>query len=94
MMHHCTKFGENRPRNFCVIASQTPKMHIFLINKEGGKNFGNMIEALGPPPPSRKKKTWKKIGKNIGRRIQYRLSFDLPHVLAQIHVASSEGLFE
>ena len=37
MMHHCTKFGENWFRNFCVIASQTPKMRIFLINKEGGK---------------------------------------------------------
>ena len=84
MMHHCTKFGENRSRNFCVIASQTSKMHIFLIYKEGGKFFGNMTEASAPPPPpKKKKKTWKKkLGKNIGRRIQYRLSVssDLPHV--------------
>ena len=39
MMHHCTKYGENWSRNFCVIASQTPIMHIFLMNKEGGENF-------------------------------------------------------
>ena len=59
MMHHCTKFDENRSRNFCVIAYQTPKIHIFLINKEGGKFFGNMTEALAPPPPNLKK-NWEK----------------------------------
>ena len=32
LVHHCTKFGENRSRNFCVISSQTPKMHIFFLN--------------------------------------------------------------
>ena len=93
MMHHCTKFGENRSRNFCVIASQTPKMHIFLINKEGGKKFRQYDRSFSPPPPKPKKK-WEKTLADIGRRIQYRLSSDLTHVLAHIHVASSEGLFE
>ena len=49
-----------------------------------------MTDALAPP---QKKKTLKN-GKNMGRRIQYRLSSDLPHVLAHLHVASSDGLFE
>ena len=93
IMHHCTKFGEYRSRNFCVIASQTPKMHIFLINKKGGKFFGDMTEALAPPPPP-KKTMKKKLGKNMGRRIQYRLSSDLSHVFAHLHVASSDGLIE
>ena len=54
MMHHCAKFGENGSSNVCVIASQTPNMHIFLINKEGGKKFDNMAEALAPPPQQKK----------------------------------------
>ena len=39
MMHHCTKFGENRYNNFCVIAPKTPKMHIFLIEIRKAENF-------------------------------------------------------
>ena len=94
MMHHCTKFGENRSRIFCVIASQTPKIHIFLIRK-----------AEDPPPPKKKKKKkkrkrkpekkWEKIWAdefNTDCRPIYMTC--VPHVLAHLHVASSNGLFE
>ena len=55
MMHRCTKFGESRSRYYCVNASQTTKMHILLIKKEGGKFFGNMTETLAHPPTTKKK---------------------------------------
>ena len=78
-MHHCTKFGENRSRIFlCNCFSNSE--NAYFLDKEGGRIFGNMTEALAHPTQKKerkKKNEKKKNGKNVGRRIQYRLSSDL-----------------
>ena len=62
------------PVIFCVIASQTQEMLIFLIRK-AEEFLPNMTEALAhpyPPPPPQKKKIRKKEKKTEKKKLEKR----------------------